>query len=97
MWSDPDPSAHALLRTLRERGERVSIEAGGTTTASLYAAPGAVDEVMLSTYLGRALPESVIGPPFEGARHLDDDFRRVSSRDVEEASGAWRFARYRRS
>lgn len=90
----------ALMQHLRvERGlETIDVEAGPRTAATLYAAPGRVDELLLSVFCeprlapaaqgGAFVPESrieaVLGPPLHEI-----------SRD--EQSGRWIFRRYRRA
>ena len=93
---DPEPGPRSALAFLTRRGQRVSIEAGATTSAAFYEDPIAVEELMLSLYRGEKLPDSVRGPRFEAAALLDTAFRCIAEGSVEESSGPWRFARYRR-
>lgn len=75
----------------------ILIEAGPTTTASLYGAEGStlVDELLLSRFEG-ALLETAMGPAFIDADRLARVFGEpLSSVVVEEASGTWRFTRCR--
>ena len=73
----------------------VSVEAGPSATAVLYAAPSLVDELLLSTYEG-PLAEASVGPalPDDGAL-LGGRVRTASTRCDEESS-AWTFARWSR-
>jgi riboflavin biosynthesis pyrimidine reductase len=75
----------------------VLVEAGPSTSAALYEAPGHVDELMLSICHVAALPPGVKGEPF-----LDEAARgraglvEVARTDRDEASGRWTFTRWRR-
>jgi len=93
------PTARGALRWLREeRGARVvTVEAGPSTTLPLYDEPVAVDELMLSVFHGPSLPEPARGAPFLDRSQL----RRLMGAGtepyaVDEPSGRWTFARYRR-
>lgn len=91
----------------------VLIEAGPTTSSTLY--PGLdeldegggdggvasatetcrIDELLLSRFAGK-LEEAAVGPPFIAEARITARFGRpVSAQESEEASGPWRFERYR--
>lgn len=75
----------------------VLVEAGPTTTRSLYAEEGSslVDELLLSRYEGK-LEASAVGPAFIDEATLARVFDApISSVVIEEASGPWRFERSR--
>jgi len=87
--------ARSAIALLQERGHAlVSVEAGPSTTAPLYRAPGLVDELLLSLYegplegveLGGELPDQLL----EGRECLGESER-------EEESGRWRFQRWGRA
>ncbi len=97
------PSLRDLLSFLREeRGlADVCVEAGPATTAALYTEPPCVDELMLSVYLGSALPRGVRGGAFLGPGVLERVFPEPESlcrrfRRDEPESGPWLFCRHRR-
>ncbi len=92
---DPAPSARRALEALGGEGKSVCVEAGASSSAALYDAPPRVGELMLSTFLGEALPGALRGPRFEMDRVAAIGMQRVGSGEVREASGPWRFERYR--
>ncbi len=92
----PNPGPRSAVDFLRREGHRVCVEAGATTTRRLYEAPVAIEELMVSEYRGAAIAAEVRGPEFEAVALLRDAFCCVAEGAVEEASGPWRFARYRR-
>lgn len=93
----PEPGPHSAIAFLLGRGGRVvSVEAGATTTRALYKPPIAVEEILLSTFRGECVAASVLGPAFPATSLLGTAFERIAVADIEEPSGPWRFARYRR-
>ena len=71
-----------------------AIEAGPSTAAALYAT-GAVDELLLSRFDG-ALADGARGPAFVSPEAIARRFGAPRSEVVvEEASGPWRFERFR--
>lgn len=75
--------------------ETVSIEAGASTTASLYRWRPQVSELWLSAFESGGLPKSLRGPAFASAARLLEIFGPPRSRHVEqEASGRWSFSRF---
>lgn len=95
----PSPSLRDAIEVLR--GERgcacVSIEAGPSTTADLYDPPPAIDELMLSLYEERDLPESLRAGRFVDETRLREIFaRREAGAPRREESGRWSFRRYLR-
>jgi len=93
------PSLRGALAELEERyGARViSIEAGPSSTAALYEPPPAVDELLLSVYEEREIPERVRGGAVLEPRRLAALFARPRPPyRTPAASGRWSFARYLR-
>jgi riboflavin biosynthesis pyrimidine reductase len=87
--------ARRALDALRARGlELISVEAGPSTTGSLYEPPSAVDELLLSLYDGAG--EAI---QLGGALSPDLLRERVATADTkrEEESGSWRFQRWLRA
>jgi riboflavin biosynthesis pyrimidine reductase len=96
---EADPSLASLLTYLRAaRGcETIVIEAGPSTTAALYVAPGQVDELMLSVCRSPWIDEAARGAPFVTRALLTSaGLALVSELSSEEESGPWSFQRYRR-
>lgn len=88
-----NPSLRALVRELRSSGAaRVLIEAGPSTSATLYDAPGLVDEVLLSVFCGSE-PEHLAGALPQAALDLDPV---AAPAERDEASGTWAFQMRRR-
>jgi riboflavin biosynthesis pyrimidine reductase len=93
--SVPTPSARLALDHLRGLGaNRITIEAGPTSTRALYDPPAALDELWRASYLGRRPEPAVIGEPFASDErceaalpHSSEPARR------EEPSGVWSFER----
>ena len=87
----------ALVTSLRTRFETVTIEAGVTTARSLYDAPSLVDELVLGRFLGPTLTDAAKGAAFLDDAALERALGpRRSDHRVDEPSGPWAFARYRR-
>lgn len=94
-----DGPAAAIRELRRGRGlSTVLVEAGPSTAKSLYepdAAEAGVDELLLSCFEG-VLVAAAVGPPFVAPDRLFARFADpVSEVRREEASGTWRFRRYR--
>jgi riboflavin biosynthesis pyrimidine reductase len=94
-----EPSLRDAIKYLRElRGaETIVIEAGPSTSRSLYEPPAVINELMLSVYSGRSIPRSVRGETFFTLQDLGLVFPMAASTFVsEEESGRWVFRRYTR-
>jgi riboflavin biosynthesis pyrimidine reductase len=79
------------LAALRARGlHSIGVEAGPATALALYAAPLAVDELMLSVYEASAVPDGAAGPAFLSMARLGELLPHASRGSRE---GAWRFER----
>ena len=87
------PGIRDTLHWLGDRVDTVCVEAGASTTGALYTDPIAVDELMMSEYLAETIPADVKGPVFEATL---DAFELLGATERVEASGRWRFSRYRR-
>jgi len=87
----------ARFATLRAGSGSLLIEAGPTTSRSLYpdvTGESGVDELLLSSFEGELSP-GAIGPLFIEAERIERRFGApVSSVVIEEPSGRWRFERY---
>jgi riboflavin biosynthesis pyrimidine reductase len=89
------PSIRLALDHLRGLGaNRITIEAGPTSTRALYDPPAAVDELWRATYLGRRPDPAVIGEPFAEDERCEAALPYGSEpARCEEPSGAWSFER----
>lgn len=93
----PSPAgAVELLR--REFGAAtILIEAGPSTSLQLYEPRLQIDELVLSTFSGHRLPESVQGKPFLDVDHLEKTFpHRTPEVEIAAESGPWTIRRYSR-
>ncbi len=93
------PSVTAAVAFLqKETGiGTVAIEAGPSTSLQLYRPSLLVDELLLSEFLGPALPRSVQGGAFLEPAAIEVAFPfRSEPYSVEEPSGPWRFRRWTR-
>ena len=74
----------------------ISIEAGPSISRRLYDEPAAIDEVLLSTYLGTELPTAARGGRQISRTWLDYRYERVSTstQPAPGAPNAWRFERF---
>ncbi len=93
------PSITAAVAFLqKEAGSgTVAIEAGPSTSRQLYRPSLVVDELLMSEFLGPALPQSVQGAPFLEPAAIEAAFPvRSVPYAVEEPSGPWRFRRWTR-
>jgi riboflavin biosynthesis pyrimidine reductase len=94
-----EPSARAAVTYLREqRAARcVSIEAGPSTSRSLYDEPALVSELLLSLFLGAA-PAHVVGEPLVPMARVHELLGDGSPHEERhEPSGPWRFQRFLRA
>ncbi|MCB1054327.1 MAG: hypothetical protein KDD11_02295 [Acidobacteria bacterium] len=97
--AEEDSTPRAAVDWLRGklRGEktgRISIEAGPSTARQLYEPPVAVDELLLSTYLGKDLAEEVRGPELLPPGGLERALPTTSAPVlITEPSGPWLFQR----
>ncbi len=92
------PDVRGAIGELRRRGlGRISVEAGPSTALDLYSPPVLIDELLLSQFEGGPVPEAVRGRPFLDRERLTASFVLVAECAVDEPSGRWRFARYRRA
>lgn len=91
----PAPSLRDTLSLLtRERGlASVCIEAGPSSSRDLYDEPIAVDELMLSVFLGPAIEDPVRGAAFVDPRQLARHFLDLHTCERLEESGPWLFRR----
>ena len=94
----PGLSLRAAIAWARARkAGTISIEAGPSTANALYEPPVAVDELLLSTFMGPTISAAARGPVFvDAARRHAVMGEALSEVVVLESSGLWRFARYRR-
>lgn len=94
----PRPDLRAVVEMLAREGcGTICVEAGPATSLDLYRAPLAVDELVLSTWEERVLPESLRAGRFLAGHDLEALLPRhgpVAER-IEE-SGRWSFRRLRR-
>ena len=93
------PSITAAVAFLQKEtaSGTVAIEAGPSTSLQLYRPSLMVDELLLSEFLGPALPRSVQGASFLEPAAIEVAFPfRSEPYSVEEASGPWRFRRWTR-
>ncbi len=96
---DGKPGIRRAVEFLQaERGfRRILIEAGPSASRPLYDSPVMVDELLLSVFRGKRLPEGVAGPPFLQGEAIAAAFPYCSRPfTVEESSGTWCFQRWRR-
>jgi riboflavin biosynthesis pyrimidine reductase len=97
--SPKEPGPRAAIEHLIASGDEltIAIEAGPTTTASLYDEPCLVDELILGRYLEPSLPEAARGGPLPERARLERALPvLIGSSECEEPSGRWRFERRRR-
>lgn len=97
--SHETPSITAAVAFLRKEAgsDTVAIEAGSSSSLQLYRPSLAVDELLMSEFLGPVLPPSVKGAPFLRTAVIEALFsRRSEPYVVEEPSGPWRFWRWTR-
>jgi len=97
--SHPHPSVTTALEYLREEAGcgTVSIEAGPSTSRTLYHPDVIVDELLLSVFHGSSLPRSVRGGDFLSPVEIEGLFlNRSPTFEVRESSGRWSFQRWTR-
>jgi len=94
----PRPGPRAALAWLRAQGAvGVAVEAGPTTARSLYDAPLAVDELILSSFDEPALGAEAQGPAFLEPSRLEALLRPAGPpHSAIEPSGRWSFRRWLR-
>ena len=86
--------ARVAVAFLRARGlSLVSIEAGPSVNAALYATPGQVDELLLSI-CEAALPDDALGGALVDDAALFAGLSCVGESARDELSGRWRFQRW---
>lgn len=93
------PDLRGLIAHLRaDRGCRtILIEAGPSTATALYEPPVAVDELLLSVFLGQSLPARARARDFVAPARVRACLPgRTTGRDAAEPSGPWRFWRFTR-
>jgi riboflavin biosynthesis pyrimidine reductase len=90
-------SIETAIASLRQgRGcDSVLLEAGPSTLRPLYREGGPIDELLLSIYTSRDVPEAALGEPwFRPATLAAMGLSCASSVEREEESGRWRFERH---
>ena len=93
-----EPGLRSAIQWLKSRGAKtISIEAGPSTSRTLYEPPVDVDELLLSIFCGD-LAESLRGPAAFELHQLNEALPVQSTPyEVEERSGTWRFTGHRRN
>jgi hypothetical protein len=92
----PEGGLRALLRAEVSADRLVSVEAGPRTHRALYDPPAAIDELMLTLFLGE-LDVTLRGGETPGAAALEAALGPPRSDvTIDEPSGRFRFLRYRR-
>ena len=94
-----DLTPRSLIEALRWRGlESICIEAGPSTTEALYQAPPLIDELMLSIFEQRVLPDDQTAGALPSPNFLRTHFGlQVAEYSQMQGEGLWRFRRYRRA
>ncbi len=94
-----DLTPRSLIEALRWRGlESICVEAGPSTTEALYQAPSLVDELMLSIFEQRVLPDEQTAGVLPSPDLLRAYFGlQVAEYSQMQGEGLWRFRRYRRA
>jgi riboflavin biosynthesis pyrimidine reductase len=92
-----EPGALDAIAFLQERRFSICVEAGPSTTAGLYGASSAVDELMLSVFQGELPDESVRGAESVATEVLERDFVLAGESRREDESGPWSFQRFVRA
>ncbi|MCA9530239.1 MAG: hypothetical protein KC543_08895 [Myxococcales bacterium] len=88
------PTMRGAVAHLRGLGCRtISIEAGPSTSLSLYDPPTMVDELLLTVYEAPSLPDGVRGGAILSRTDLEARFGPLSFVRVQEPNGPWAFAR----
>jgi len=90
------PSATLAIDYLRRtwNAATVSVEAGPSTSRSLYAPEPFVDELLLTTFGGESLPAPTVGPPLLDVATIEALFPQAGPAVVaDEPSGRWLFQR----
>ena len=96
--ADEAPDIRRAIRHLQVSRDcqSVSIEAGPSTVLGLYERPVAVNELLLSVYLGRGIDERAKGSPLIELSNLRRRFREETSATHRSPCGHWSFHRFRR-
>ncbi len=96
--ADRSPCLRSAIKHLQQAHECrcVSIEAGPSTSRSLFDAPLALDELLLSVYESPELDPRSQGDPFISLNVLQTLMPQVSMSRHQDASGQWAFRRLRR-
>ncbi|MFO0692219.1 MAG: hypothetical protein U0230_01555 [Polyangiales bacterium] len=93
----PSIDLRTLVEHLRTRYATVSIEAGPSSGNDLYTEPMRIDELVLGRFVGQDLDPRAAGGAFYSAAELEARFGPpLADTPIDEPSGPWRFARYRR-
>jgi riboflavin biosynthesis pyrimidine reductase len=95
-----DPGPEAAIRVLAARGHAlISLEAGPSTLAPLYADPGRrhVDELLLSTFEAALSDPGGLGPALPSDAALVGGLRLCAESRVQEPAGPFHFACYQRA
>ncbi len=92
------PSAREAIACFAASGAKtISIEAGPSTARALYAEPSVVDELWMSEFLGSDLAHAFQGPIVFPGKPGGTSLNPIGPQPVRpEASGRWRFSRFRR-
>ena len=95
----PQLDLDSALASLRNGGHgTVLIEAGASTTRPRYERGRGFDELVLSRYLGAAIDSRAIGGEFPDRAMLERIYGEPRHEHaLDEASGEWSIARYRRA
>lgn len=96
---DPEPSLRrALAWLVAEAGaERISVEAGPTTAATLYEDPPALDALWLARFGGSRPGATSLGPLLPSPARIAEALPFAAAPfPVEEESGPWQFQRFAR-
>ncbi len=96
--SDDSPDIRRAIQHLQvaRECECVSIEAGPSTSRALYERPIAVEELLLSVYLGPQLDERAQGAPLVSLSDVRRLFRSETSATHRDEGKHWSFHRFRR-
>ncbi len=97
IMSLPGPGLRGVIERLQTQHDcqQILIEAGPSTTPSLYEAPCAVDELWLSQFRSE-VGDNVRGAPFVEERQVASLLPQTAHADHLELSGPWRFALHQR-
>lgn len=87
------PGLRGVIEGLRAQHDcrQILVEAGPSSTPSLYEEPSALDELWLSQFRGD-LASDLQGAPFLDEKQVANALPRTTHRNHHEPSGPWRFA-----